>query len=233
MKEHNTCAIILAAGEGRRMGLDRPKQELQLLGKSVLRHTLEAFSLCEDIASIVVVTREDEMEFARGECCGIEKLHTVTLGGRTRALSAARGFAAVPAECDFVAVHDAARCLITPEMISKVVKNAYIYGAASAATAATDTVKIVDTEGFVVSTPQRKSVMLASTPQVFSTYIYNKAISGVDLSGENITDDNMLVEATGTRVYCTEVGRENMKITTRSDVLYAELLLGGRDNGEI
>lgn len=223
----NTCAVILAAGVGSRMGAPVTKQKIEILGKTVLRRTLEAFEACESIGSIVIVTRADEMEFARAQASGITKLYNVTVGGNTRAESAACGFSVIPKDTDYVAIHDAARCLVTAEMISKVVLDAEMYGAATAATRVTDTVKIVDKDGFVSSTPDRNYVMLASTPQVFSTIIYNKALSGVDLSDSKITDDNMLVERIGVKVFCTDVGKRNIKITTKSDIAYANLLLKG------
>lgn len=220
------AAVILAAGVGSRMQSNVTKQQMQINGISVLRRTLIAFESCADIASIVVVTREDEVDFVKEACAGITKHHKTVIGGITRAESASNGFYAIPEGTEYVAIHDAARCLVTPEIISRVAKDAIKYGAATAACSVTDTVKIIDTDGFVSSTPDRKYVMLASTPQIFSTYIYDKAINNVDFSDLSITDDNMLVERIGVKVYCTDVGRRNIKITSSGDIEYAEYLLG-------
>ena len=223
----NIAAVILAAGVGSRMGLDTTKQQLLIGDMTVLRRTLLAFEACPDINSIVVVTRDEEIEFVKKEALGITKLYKITIGGKTRAESAYNGFRAIPNGAEYVAIHDAARCLITPEAISRVARDAEKYGAASAAARVTDTVKIVDADGFVSSTPDRNRVLLASTPQIFSTLLYNKATDGVDLSDGSITDDNMLLERVGVRVFCTDVGRGNIKITERADIEYAEFLLKG------
>lgn len=221
------CAIILAAGKGERMNSELTKQKITILGKSVLRHTLEAFEKCELINAIVVVCRDGEEDFVNQESIGINKLIKVTRGGACRAESARLGFEFVKGCYDFVAIHDAARCLVTADMISAILSRAYESGAATAATSATDTIKIVDENGYVVSTPDRKRLMLASTPQIFSTYIYNNALSMVQISSD-ITDDNMLVEMSGVKVLCVDVGRENIKITTPTDIYIAELILKGR-----
>ncbi len=222
----NICAVILAAGIGSRMQSCKTKQQMLVGGISVLRRTLLAFEKCDDISSIVVVTRVEELDFVKDEAVGITKHYKTVIGGSTRAESASNGFSAVPEDTDYVAIHDAARCLVTPEVISRVASDARKYGAATAASRVTDTVKIIDTDGFVSSTPDRKLVMLATTPQIFSTFIYNKAIQNVDLSDTSITDDNMMVEKIGVKVYCTDAGAGNIKITAKGDIEYAEYLLG-------
>ena len=194
---------------------------------SVLRRTLLAFEESSMINSIVIVTRDEEIPFVKAEAEGITKLYKIVLGGSVRAESAYNGFRAIPPEADFVAIHDAARCLVTAEMINAVAHAAIKHGAATASTSVTDTVKIVDKKGFVSSTPDRNLVYLASTPQIFSTLLYNRATDGVDLSDRAITDDNMLVERIGHPVYCTDVGRSNIKITVPGDIEYAEFILNG------
>lgn len=223
----NIAAVILAAGVGSRMGADTTKQRLLVGGISVLRRTLLAFEECEDVKSIVIVTREDEVEFAKSESCGITKLCKIVLGGKVRAESAYNGFKAIPSDSDYVAIHDAARCLVTPEMISRVANDAIKYGAATACARVTDTVKIVDENGFVSATPDRNFVYLASTPQIFSTLLYNRATENIDFSDSSVTDDNMLAERVGVKVYCTDVGTKNIKITMPGDIEYAEYILRG------
>ena len=225
----NIAAVILAAGVGSRMGAGTTKQRLLVGGVSVLRRTLLSFEACEDVKSIVIVTREDEIPFVESESRGITKLYRIVLGGRVRAESAYNGFKAIPSESEYVAIHDAARCLVTPEMISRVAKDAVKYGAATASTKVTDTVKIVDENGFVSSTPDRNFVYLASTPQIFSTLIYNRATENIDLSDASVTDDNMLAERAGVKVYCTDIGGKNIKITMPGDIEYAEHLLKGEE----
>ena len=227
-------AIILAAGSGSRMGSDIPKQRMTIRGESILRHTVRAFQLAGEVDSIVIVSREDETEWARGEL-GPEfnKVKTVIAGGKSRAESAYIGFCRARDEADFVAIHDGARCLVTPDMIDSVIRAAYIHSAATAASAVSDTLKRVGDGGIITGTVSRDGMFSAQTPQVFSRDLYDTATRGIDFT-DRITDDNMLVEGIGGKVYAVETGRENIKITTHGDIGYAEYILERRRGmGEI
>ena len=229
------AAVILAAGVGSRTGLKVTKQKLTLKGQSVLKRSLRAFDECDMIDSITVVTREDEVAFAMEESSGISKLYRIVVGGGVRAESARIGFENIPSGSELVAIHDAARCLITPEMIKKVAVAAEEYGAASAAAAMTDTVKLVGEGGFVESTLDRSRLMRASTPQIFSTELYKRALDSVTLD-ERVTDDNSLIEAIGERVFLVNTGNDNIKITERLDISAALGILNereGEDGGMI
>lgn len=226
-------AIILAAGSGSRMGSDITKQRMTIHGESILRHTVRAFQNSGEVDSIVIVSRDDEIEWAKGEL-GTEfnKVKTIVAGGKSRAESAYIGFCQAD-EADFVAIHDGARCLITPEMIDSVIRAAYLHSAATAASAVSDTLKKVGDGGVITDTISRDGMYSAQTPQVFSRDLYAKATSGIDFN-DKITDDNMLVEAIGGQVYAVETGRENIKITTQGDIGYAEYILERRGRmGEI
>ena len=120
----HVTAVILAGGTGSRMCSGITKQRMKLLGISILRRSVLAFEKCDDITEIVVVARYDEAESVREELEDITKLCCVVTGGSTRAESARRGFSAVSRQSDYVAFHDAARPLVTPQMISEVVKAA-------------------------------------------------------------------------------------------------------------
>ena len=229
MNSYRVCAVVLAAGSGKRMQSDLTKQRMTVLGKTVLRRTLEAFERSEAVCGIVVVSRADELEFAAAEAAGISKLISVVEGGACRAESAARGFYAIPEGYDFVAVHDAARCLILPYDIDRVVSYAYKFGAATAAAAVTDTVKKCDAEGDILCTVDRSGLYTVSTPQVFSTALYQKALDAVDIS-ESITDDNMLMENIGVSVRAVELSSVNLKITRPDDVALAEYIVSRREN---
>ena len=229
MTKYNVAAVILAAGSGSRMNISTTKQQLLIAGKTVLRRSLEAFQSCSGITSITVVVREGEQDFAMQQAFGLDKVRSIVIGGKTRAESARIGFGAIPEDSDYVAIHDAARCLITPEAISSVVNDAVKHGAASASMRAIDTVKLVDNEGFVLDTPDRDRVMLATTPQIFKTDIYSTALNLTDSTDSAITDDNMLVERAGYKVFCTDTGKNNMKITHSDDVEYAEFILRSRE----
>lgn len=230
MDNRFVSAIILAGGSGNRMGCDITKQKISVLGKSVLKRSVEAFQKCDRISEIIVVAKADEIEFAKGETAEYNKVSCIVCGGRTRAESAYCGFAKVSANAEFVAVHDAARCLVTAEDISATVCDAFVYGAATASCKAIDTMKETDEGGFVNKTCDRSKMVHVFTPQVFSKEIYEKAVNGIDLLDPAITDDNMLVERIGIRPYCTQTRRDNVKITYQEDVAYAEFILNRREN---
>ena len=229
MDKFNTAAIILAGGTGSRMQSDKTKQFIDILGKTVLERTVLAFDKCELINEIVVVVREGEESDAITliNKLNISKSFKTVIGGACRAESAKNGFLAISQDTDFVAVHDAARCLITPEMIDKVVKMAYKTSAATAVCSVSDTVKQVDKDGKIVATIPRETVFRAQTPQVFSKDVYNRAlIRCEDLSA--ITDDNMLVENIGADIYAVDLGYNNIKITTQEDLRLAKNILTER-----
>lgn len=221
----NIAAVILAAGSGSRMHSDMTKQRITLLGESMLHRSVRVFSECESIGSIVVVCRFDELDWAKNELLDIDKQLVFVVGGKCRAESAKLGFEAIPNESDFVAIHDAARCLITKDIIEAVISSARIHGAATAATPVVDTFKIVDSSLIISKTVPRVSLYAAQTPQVFLTSLYKKALLNAK-EIENMTDDNMLIENIGERVVVVDTGKENIKITTPEDIRYAEYILG-------
>ena len=219
-------AIVLAAGSGTRMGGETTKQKISLLGESILSRTLRAFSECDGVDAIVVVCKNDEKEWVRAETENkIDKITSIISGGNSRAESARIGFANIPPETDYVAIHDGARCLITPENINSVIKKALESGAATAAVRATDTVKLCNGGGVVATLP-RDEVFLATTPQIFSKEIYQRALNKRSLDG--VTDDNMLVESVGVEISVVDIGKENIKITTPEDVEFAEYIIKRR-----
>lgn len=228
IKRNKTAAVIVAAGRSLRMGgID--KQVAVLAGVPVLVRSLLAFEVASTIDEIVVVTHEDDRALVKtwAEQYKIAKLKAVVTGGETRADSVQRGFARISPDMRFVAIHDGARCLITPEAIEKVCRAAYRRNAATAAYPATDTVKIADRNGFIVSTPPRKTVWHATTPQVFHADLYRAALATVDLP--DATDDNQLVEKLPVPVKLVDCGRQNIKITYPDDLKIAEILLKERE----
>lgn len=228
ISEYKTGAVILAAGSGSRMNMDKTKQRLLLCGKSVLRHSLEAYEAASSVDSIVIVSRADELEFARIESQNISKVKNIIIGGKTRAESAKCGFYEISQTVDFVAFHDAARCLVTPEEIDSVVFAAHAHGAATASTKVTDTVKECDADGKILRTVPRENLRAVQTPQVFDKALYKSALDEVSDCGITITDDNMLVEKTGFKVFAVDTSSENIKITTSADIALAEFIISKR-----
>lgn len=224
-------AIVLAAGLGKRLEASTTKQRITLGGKSILRRSLEIFEACGEIADIVVVTREDELDFARNEASDISKVIGIVRGGETRAESARNGFFAVPAESEYVAIHDAARCFTSQEDLKTIIRDAVKHGAATASTPVVDTVKMVSNSGFIESTLDRDSLRAVQTPQIFEAALYRRALESVPAFGARITDDCSLVEHIWHSVFCSNTSASNIKITTRNDLDYADFLLRG--DGEV
>lgn len=231
-----TVAVILAGGSGTRMkdtgGLT--KQLLLLAGVPVLVRSARAFQECEYIDEIVVVARKDEIKTVRTLMSEykITKLRAVVAGGETRQQSARRGLDAISDRAKYIAVHDGARCLVTPGMIADVVAAAYANRAASAGTAVTDTVKEVTREGYIRATVDRRTVFLAQTPQVFDANLYRAAVYTAKAEDAAATDDNLLVEALGQAIKMVDCGKENIKITTDIDMVLAEAILTARKKGK-
>ena len=234
MKRIRTSALILAGGIGSRMQSDKTKQFIEIFGKTVLERTLLSFDKSELIDEIILVVRADELDDTQKalDSLSLGKSVRITVGGACRAESAKNGFLASDSTMDFVAIHDAARCLITPEMIDKVVEMAHKTEAATAVSSVYDTVKLIDESGKIVSTVPRSSVVRAQTPQVFSRALYERALRECEYLGD-ITDDNMLVERLGAQIYAVDIGPTNVKITTRDDLTLAKNILTERGEGVV
>lgn len=230
MKDKKVCALILAAGVGSRMGGEITKQQMKICGKSILYRTLLAFEKCSTVDAIFVVTRQDEVDFVKGEIGTgeLSKVRGTVIGGETRSESAKLGFEAIEGEYDLVAIHDAARCLVSPTLIDRVVARAAECGAASATSRVCDTVKRVDKDGNICKTEDRDNLRLAETPQVFRVSLYREALDFREARGISVTDDNMLIESLGKTVAAVDNPEENLKITTPRDIEYAEFIIERR-----
>ncbi len=226
-KPRFVSAIVAAGGQGTRMGTESTKQLIELCGIPVVVRTLLAFEKCELISEIVVAAREDELELYDEfrEKYEITKLTRVVPGGGTRQESVLNAFEAINAEAEFVAIHDAARCLATPELIEKVLRSAFVNGAATAACRVSDTMKTSTPLGYIESTIDRSKLWCAGTPQVFRSDIYRCAAYTAKSEGFAATDDNSLVEHVGFPVKLVDVGTGNIKLTTPTDLSVAEVLL--------
>ena len=221
-----TSAVIVAAGSSTRME-GGSKQMMMLLGIPVIVHTLRAFDNTPCVHEIVVVAKKSEIplydELIREY--GLKKIVSVIPGGETRQESVRLGLDAVNPKSAYIAISDGARCLVTEEMITRVCRSAYLYGGATAATRATDTVKIGDKNAYIESTTERSRTWLAQTPQAFQTNLYRAAAYTAWEEKFEGTDDNSLVEHIEYPVKLVECGRENIKITTPADLYLAEAIL--------
>ena len=229
-KRPKTAAIIVAAGNSSRMGGEISKQFLEVRGVPVLARTLLAFEQTDVIDEIIVVARSSELALVAdlAQKHGITKLAAVVAGADTRAKSVKNGFLHVHHTAKFVAIHDGARCLITPDKIEKVCRAAYRHKAATAAYPVSDTVKTATNRGFIKQTIDRKTVFLATTPQVFSANLYRAALETVK-GAELLTDDNQLIEQLPHPIKLVDCGKENLKITKPCDIGLAEFILSERE----
>lgn len=230
-----TTAIILAAGSSTRMDSEIPKQLIEINDIPIMIHSLLAFENSESISEIVLVAPEEYVSYYRSlvRSYKIKKLSAVTAGGATRNESASNGFKRASSDTGFVAVHDAARCLVTPEIIDKVCAAAYKYNAATAATRSTDTVKISGKHKFIDRTENRVHVWLAQTPQVFNADLYRAASYLASEAHLSPTDDNGLIENVKHKIRLVECGKTNLKITTPDDLIIAKAILDARADGKL
>lgn len=232
---HYRCfnsAIIVAGGSGiRASGDSGTKQLREVAGVPVVARTVNVFESCHFISEIIIVAREDELglygDFIKKY--GWTKVSRVVAGGTDRRASVFNGFKCISDKSDYVFIHDAARCLITVEMIDAVARDVCKYGAACASSLAKDSVKTVDEKGFITENVDRDTVRCAQTPQAFKTELY-RAAAYVSLESDlKVTDDCSLVENIGYKIKLTDCGSENIKITYPEDFDIAEAILAYRE----
>lgn len=228
-KHCSTSAIILAGGKSVRMD-NVSKQLIDICGKPVIIHSALAFEKCDEISEIIIVCSPQEQPIIEKQIQKhkITKFKGFAVGGETRFDSSKNGFLAVDPKAELVAIHDAARCLITPESICNVIKAAKKYGGAIAATPSIDTVKIVDETGLIKTTVDRKTVWNAQTPQVFIRPMIEVGLFYEREKDFVPTDDSMLVETLGFKVCPVDCGKDNIKITYPSDVKFAQTIISCR-----
>jgi len=224
-----TTAIFPAAGASRRMGAGTNKIFLELGGESVLVRTLKTFSQSERINFLIVVTNAVETVTEILKATPNLKPFAVTAGGSERQYSIANGLKLVPAETKTILVHDAARPLVTLDTIEKVIDAAEKFGGAIAAVPEKNTIKIIDAEGFVKSTPPRADLVAVQTPQGFSKEILMRAYEQAAQDNFLGTDDASLVERIGGKIKIVPDSYKNIKITTPEDIKIAETFLRTKD----
>ncbi len=223
-------AVIVAAGGSVRMGIADSKQFIPLLSRPAIEYTLRAFQKCYKIKEIVIVCREQDKHRIRSiiEKNAFTKVSALALGGASRAESVRNGIAAVNDKCEYVAIHDGARPLITVDEIERVVEAALETGAATLGVPVKDTIKIVDGYNKIESTPLRSQLRAVQTPQVFERELYRFALEKAGDSVANYTDDCSLIENMGGEVEVVKGSEENIKLTTPIDVVIAESILKTR-----
>lgn len=218
-------AVILAAGNGTRMEMDKSKMLLEIGGKTVLERSVEAFSELPEIDEIIVVCRECDIE-AFSEVLTDDEI-TFVIGGSTRQQSVMHAVETID-ECNYIVIHDGARPLVTQKAIINTLDKAQQYNAAATGVAVKDTLKIVDDDLSIVGTPNRNNLVSIQTPQIFRFDLYKKALEKAVKEKMDYTDDCQLVEKLGEKVYAVLGDYDNIKITTKSDIPLAENILKTR-----
>ncbi len=230
-KKGAVTVIIAAAGSGSRLG-GVSKPLMLLCGRHAIEYSLDVFSSLEEVTRIIISTRSEDIAayekiVADG---GYSKVSAVIEGGSTRQESVTKAFRYAFSEkiCDFVAIHDAARPLITEAMVSKAFSEAREYGCAVCASLCPDTVKRSTASGFVGEAVDRDGLYLIGTPQIFSYEIYQTSVAVAEKDGFEGTDDSSVVEHAGFKVKLCETSRNNIKITYPGDAELAEMIIGSR-----
>ena len=229
MKDQCT-AVLLAAGQGLRMGGNTRKQYLDLGGMPLFTYSLATMDNSDVITDIVITVLDGDEDICREmiEVCGLgRKVRRIIAGGSERCFSVHKGLQAIDWPCDYVFIHDTARPFIEEEALRRLHEEVRIHKACVAGVPSKDTVKIADSEGFVKKTPNRRDVWIVQTPQVFEFQMIKEAYEQMVVSyddlrrkGVIITDDAMVVEYfTGRRVKLVKASYRNIKVTTPEDLV--------------
>jgi 2-C-methyl-D-erythritol 4-phosphate cytidylyltransferase len=221
-------AIIVAAGDSRRMGFD--KLFATIAGRPVIAHTIHAFERAGCVGGIIVVAREDRLaeikKIVRDE--KLKKVRSIITGGKYRQDSVGVGLEHLEATATYVAVHDAARPLITAEQIERVFEQCRIHAAASLAEPISDTLKYADAEFFVTGSVDRHQLYAMQTPQVFERRLIEDAYKAVYSENASVTDEVSAVEHLGRKVILVPNTDLNFKITYPRDLALAEFVIHER-----
>ncbi len=226
-KNPKTAAIVLAGGSGERFGREGGKQLVEIAGKPMLTWSAESFDAVGDVGLIVVVCPEDRCEEYLKHAIDPFPFVTpvvVAPAGPTRQESAFSGLEYVPDNFEYVVMHDGARPLVKPSLISHaiaVVKGNPDCDGAVVATRAVDTLKVVE-DGVIAGTPDRNVFWHAQTPQVFRSGIIRRAHAAALSDGFVGTDDSSLIERLGGRVLVVQGSRDNFKLTNPEDYAMLE-----------
>ncbi|HAA26866.1 MAG TPA: 2-C-methyl-D-erythritol 4-phosphate cytidylyltransferase [Cyanobacteria bacterium UBA8553] len=222
--------LIPAAGMGRRMGSDRNKLLLTLLGKPLLAWTLLAAEAAHDIRWVGIIGQPADYSDVKAIMAELSLSKPIELikGGETRQDSVYNGLQVLPTEAKHVLIHDGARCLATPQLLDRCAAAVLECPGLIAAVPVKDTIKVVNQTGIIQETPDRQKLWAAQTPQGFEVQLLKQCHDqGRDLGWE-VTDDAALFERCGLPVKIVEGEETNLKVTTPVDLAIAEFILRQR-----
>lgn len=218
--------VIAAAGKGSRMGTEKNKQYIDLLGKPILARTIQQFEDSALIDEIIIVANEAEVELCSEtvEKYNYKKVRAITAGGATRQQSVYNGLRKVSSECVVVLIHDGARPFIDEMSIARCIEAAKKHGSAIVAVPSKDSIKRVGPDGFVKETVERNGLWRIQTPQGFRYGLIMDAHRKAEQDGFSGTDDAVLLERAGHKVMLVMGSYNNIKITTKEDLTMAEFI---------
>jgi len=213
-------AIIVGAGTGNRMGLGYNKVLADLCGGPVIEWTVRNFIQSGLIDNLVLVINPNDQKEMKDIFSSFKDLIDLKIvyGGETRQDSVYNGIKALSDDVEIVLIHDAARPFITKDIIERSILHARKYGAGCAGIQAKDTIKIVDRNNTIVSTPERNSLWHAQTPQAFKKDIISDAYEKASKRGLTATDDAGIAEEAGYKVTMFEGSYKNIKLTSKEDL---------------
>jgi len=222
-------AIIVAAGEGLRIGGNVPKPYRPLVGRAMLLRTLDRVFGAPSIEKVVMVIAASELSrcegMLRGDSALGQRPWVLQSGGATRQQSVKAGLEKIDGDTDIVVIHDGARPFVSPALIERCIESADRNGAVVVGLPARDTIKIVSDDHRVLSTPDRKHLWEIQTPQAFRRKVIVEAHEWAARAGFEATDDAMLVEQAGKPVWVIDGEKTNLKITVPEDLWLAEAMI--------
>jgi 2-C-methyl-D-erythritol 4-phosphate cytidylyltransferase len=225
----HVTAIIVAAGEGRRIGGPVSKSFLPIAGRPLVLRTLDRFFSTQSIEKVILVVADKELGPSQRLIASDPNLShrswVLQAGGASRQESVRRGLDRLDPDCEIVAIHDGARPFVSSSLIDRCIEEAYRVGAVVIGVPVRDTIKVVSEEHWVQATPARNTLWEIQTPQVFRKEIIVQAHDWGGRQAMEATDDSTLVEQIGKPVFLLEGERTNIKITVPEDLLLAEALL--------
>ena len=219
--------VIVAAGSGSRMKRDINKQFIKLDGKEIIAYTIEKFYKSEDIDDIVIVIKENEEKYFIENIINKYGFDNIKLayGGKERQDSVYNGIKKLNSNCEIVLIHDGARPFVNEYIIKNSIKEAKENNAVVVGVPVKDTIKVVDSDGNIVDTPNRSLLWSVQTPQSFKYEIITRAYEYAYSNDYYGTDDAMLVEHIGYNVKMIEGSYDNIKITTEEDLHFGIQIL--------
>lgn len=221
----SNVAIILGAGNGTRMNIDKSKLLLEINGKTVIERSVDAFLDIADVDEVIVTAREQDMDIF-SQLITDERVSFV-IGGATRQQSVKNAVDTID-DAELIMIHDGARPLVSEEVISNTIRCAKENKAAATGVMVKDTIKVIDNDKNIVDTPERSTLVAIQTPQIFDFKLYKTALDKAQADGMDFTDDCRLVEYMGNTVKVVLGDYSNIKITTPDDVVIANQILEQR-----